>query len=62
MPSTRKVRFEETFSGVLGPKELLNFVLHQYYNARYQMQTADAMQIPPKAGSTICRRSLSEFR
>ena len=29
MPSTRKVRFEDTFSGVLGPKELLNFVLHQ---------------------------------
>ena len=29
MPSTRKVRFEETFLGVLGPKELLNFVFHQ---------------------------------
>ena len=32
MPSSRKIRFEETCLGDLGPKELLNFVQHQYCN------------------------------
>ena len=31
MPSTRKVGFEEAFSGILGPKELLSFALHQFF-------------------------------
>ena len=48
MPSTRKVRFEGTFSGVLGPKKLLIFVLHQY--------KASVAEILPHTGTETAQR------